>query len=316
MNDKYEYEIKDGCFNVVNTEKRTSTVLCNFTAKIVKEEHFVDAAGNTKIFYHVQGTTQKGELLKPIRLSIEEYDKGKWFRTGWGGKNELNDIDGQKNALKHLLRATVWLSNPIPSVTVYEQTGVAPNPLGQHKFLFGNGAITTEGIDLTSYSDLPAQLNYYQLPEQMPDDTETKEAIKAVFDLLNFSESNHYLGLVLCLAAIRATISMWLPIEQFIFLIGPKDTFERSIEEVIQSFFGVTSKKTPLVSWESNFTELEGYAHNAKNGVLVVDNFVYPTISKRRHDFTVKAEKFLQAVGNGLSKSSAKKQAPSTQSFF
>src|ERR1035437_10081114 len=117
MTDAIEYEIKDGCFNVLDTKKSTSIVLSNFTATIVKEEHFVYTDGNTKCFYHIQGKSKEGALLCPLRVSIEEYDKTKWFRTGWGSKAELNVIDGH-NALKHLLNAVSVVSSPIPSETV------------------------------------------------------------------------------------------------------------------------------------------------------------------------------------------------------
>jgi hypothetical protein len=47
-------------------------------------------------------------------------------------------------------------------------------------------------------------------------------------------------------------------------------------------------------------TELESHAHSATNAVLVVEDFVYPDISNRRHDFSVKVDKFLLALSKGL----------------
>ncbi len=314
MAEKFEYEIKDGCFTVLDTEKSTSMVLCNFTARIVKEELSVYADGNTKCFYHIQGNTKEGELLYPLRLSIEEYDKARWFRARWGGKAELNGIEGE-NALQHLLLAISWVSSPIPSETVYEQTGVVIDPSGKPKFIYGNGAITAEGIESNSYCNLPEKLKSYRLPDpkQMPDDNQTKEAIRAVFDLLDLSKDNPYLGLVCCLAAIRATTSMFIPIEQFIFLIGPKDALAAGIAEVIQSFFGATNNQVPLVSWNQPPTQLESHASAANNVVMVVDDFIYPDISKRRHEFTQKVDKFLWAIATGLPMPRAKNQVRSLE---
>lgn len=300
MSNKYSYEIKEGYFNVTNTEKNTTIALCNFTAKIVKETRYINADGEAEIFYHLQGKTQEGEVLNQIKLSTENYEKGKWFRIQWGAKAELYDIDGQANASKHLLRAISRESRPIPSETVYTQTGVVVDPSGQPMFLFGNGAVTAQGIVSTTYGDLPQGLNSFRLPEHIGDKDKTNEAIKAVFDLLDSSKQNPDLSLVLCLVAFRATISMWLPIEQFIFFIGPKGVFERCIAKIIQSFFGATDEQAPIISWDLPLTDLESYVLSANNGLLVVEGFVYPEISNRRHEFTVKVDKFLWALAKGL----------------
>lgn len=300
MSNKYNYEIKDGFFNLTNTEKNTTLALCNFTAKIVKETRYINADGDAEIFYHLQGKTQEGEVLNQIKLSAENYEKGKWFRIQWGAKAELYDIDGQANATKHLLRAISRESRPIPSETVYTQTGLVVDPSGQPMFLFGNGAVTAQGIVSTTYGDLPQGLSFFRLPDNIGDKDKTNGAITGVFDLLKCSENNPTIGSVLCLAAFRATISMWLPIEQFIFLIGPKGAFERGIAEIIQSFFGAPHEQTPLISWDLPPTVLESYVQSATNAVLVVDDFVYPTASNRRHEFAVKVDKFLLALAKGL----------------
>ena len=167
MTEKYSYEIKDGCIHVTDTEQNTSWALCNFTAKIVKEEHyFVTADGEAKIFYHIQGTTQTGEELKTLRVSIEDLDKGKWFRTGWGVNFSLNDLEGP-NTLKHFRSALSQLSVDFPRHYVYPKTGVFFDSSGKPKFLFRNGAITAEGIDLTSYCDLHGGTVLYKFTLQI-----------------------------------------------------------------------------------------------------------------------------------------------------
>ncbi|MDO9255915.1 MAG: hypothetical protein Q7U54_10415 [Bacteroidales bacterium] len=305
------YKIKNGCFVVIDTENNNETILSNFTAKIVKKEKYVYDDGSSLIYYYIEGKTQKRETLKPInQLSEEDYKKGDWLLVQWGNKTELNSLNDQqhKKFAKHVLNAIVRLSRPIPVETMYEQTGVVVDSLGEAKFLFLNGAVTPEGIDLTSYCELPKQLNFFRLPEQMPDDEETKEAIEGVFSMLKFSEQNAYLGLLLCLVAIRATISMWLPIDQFVFLVNRNGNFKidnAKIMQVIQSFFGATNKQNPLLSWKSKPKELKDFARNSNNGILCVNDFIYPEISNRRHGFAVKTEQFLRTVTNNSPESCA-----------
>lgn len=210
--------------------------------------------------------------------------------------------------LKHVLRAIVRLSRQIPTEILSEQTGVVVDPLGQPKFLFGNGAVTAEGIDKTSYCELPEQLSFFLLPEKMADDNKTKEAIEAVFNLLVFSEKHSYLGLFLCLVAIRASISMWLPIENFFFLVNRHGNFKSrntKLMRVIQSFFGAMSKETPLLSWDLGAKKIKDFSRNANNGILCLDDFTYPDKSNRRHDFAVRVEQVLGAVTNYLPASGA-----------
>lgn len=305
MANRYKYRNKNGYMVVIDTESNNETVLSNFTAKIVKMMKYVFDDVSDMHYYYIEGKTQNGDELKPInQLSEEDYKKGDWLLEHWGNKVNLNSQNDQQyeELLKHLLRAVVRLSRPILIETVYEQTGMITDSSNETKFIFGNGAITAKGIDPTSYCELPDQLNFYQLPELLLVNEEINVAIKHVFNLLLFSEKNPNLGLLLCLSAIRATISMWLPIEHFFFLVNRHGNFKDNnseIMQVIQSFFGVTNQQTPLLSWTSSVKELTGFARTANNGILCVDDFNYPDISNRRHDFAVKAEEFLRAVSKG-----------------
>jgi hypothetical protein len=288
-------------------------VLTNFSAKIVKGETLVKENGNPEIYYHIEGIAHDGTSLKPIRLSMDEFDNKKWFRTSWGGKAVLNDVDFYKKASKLLGLAIYELSQPFPSVSVYDQMGIKDQLLGDPKFIFGNGSITSKGIDKTSYSTLPERLSYVRLPEHLPDDEQIKEAVKTVFELLNFSENNSNIGLIICLAAIRASISMFLPIDHWIFLVGQKGTFKSSIARIMMSFFGSTTKYTSLISWESTICVLESFLHHANNGLICVDDFVYPPKSNRKHEFNTKAEQILRASSNGSQKSRTKNQGSSVE---
>ncbi len=311
MANRYKYKNRNGCIVVIDTESNNETILCNFTAEIVKMVKYVFDDVSDMDYYHIEGKTQQGAKLKPInQLSEEDYKNGDWLLAYWGDKVNLNSQNDQeyKELLKHVLRAIVRLSRPISIESVYEQTGVIVDSSNEAKFIFGNGAVTAEGIDSTSYCDLAEQLNFYQLPELLLDDEEIKKEIDSVFDLLQFSEKNPNIGLLLCLSAIRATISMLLPIDNFFFLVNRHGNFKSrntKLMKVIQSYFGVKNEQSPLLSWSSNIKELTGFARIANNGMLCVDDFIYPDISNRRYDFEVKAEEFLRTVTKGSSISAA-----------
>lgn len=296
--DSYKYKIVNNCFVAINKEKNDKKILCNFTATITEEVKKLLDNGNTQISYRIEGKTKSGDLLDPIILSAEDFDKGVWFSKHWGRKAELNIDLPISTALKHLQRAIYEFSKQTVLSTTYSHTGFVKSKSGDDLYLFENGAVTADGIDNTVSSALPKSMPFYHLPEQTPSAEQTKEAIQAVFKLLQFSQKNPYLGLLLSLSAIRAIVSIWLPVEEYVFLVGPKQTFKSSTVKLIQSFFGSWDPNKSLISWESTYAALENFAMLSRNSVLCVDDFVYPQVSNRKNEFTVKAEQFLRAVAN------------------
>jgi hypothetical protein len=71
--------------------------------------------------------------------------------------------------------------------------------------------------------------------------------------------------------------------------------------------------KNCLVGWDSTPSALQDLAIKARNGVLCVDDFVYPESTNRRSEFTNKAHEFLRAVANRSPKSRANNQGHSIE---
>jgi hypothetical protein len=299
METPYQYKVEDNCIVVTNTETNKPTVLTNFTAKITKEEKFVDNNGKPKVYVHIEGISQDGMQLSPVRLSMNEFDGSSWFRDCWGSKVNLHRING-KNAPN--------LSDAIRSIsedtmryeTVYSHTGLV---FQQDKpmFLFGNGAITVNGIDSSYRTNLPNQLKFYKLSDKT-NNSDIKTAINEVISLLDFSEKNPYIGTLLCMAAFRAVISMWIPIDLNFFLVGEKRTYKSSIAKIIHGFFGSINNSDVLIPWKSTSVALENLAKVAKNGVVAVDDFVYPSDSNRLSEQTQKVDDLLRTTYNRSTK--------------
>ncbi|AMK75964.1 MULTISPECIES: hypothetical protein [Methylomonas] len=301
MNERYRYKKENNCFFVIDREKQNEKkLLCNFVAEILEEEERLLDNGNTQVRYKIKGQTKKGEPLGLIDITSNEFEQGKWFSKYWGRKAELNDLDQPKSkVLKHIQCAiSKYSKNAESTHTSYLQTGFQKTKSDEYCFLFENGAVTSEGIVNTVSCTLPKRMQFYHLPETFASTDQTTEAIKAVFNLLDFSKTNPCLGLLLSTAAIRAVVSVWLPVEEYVFLVGPKHTFKTSTVKIVQSFFGSWDINKSLLSWESTSAALESFAIKSRNGVLCVDDFVYPDVSNRRNEFTVKAEQFLRSVAN------------------
>jgi hypothetical protein len=185
--DSYKYKIENNCFVVINQEKNDKNILCNFTATITAEDKRLLDNGNTQISYRIEGKTKSGGILDPIILSAEDFDKGKWLNKHWGRKAELNIGLPKNTALKHLQRAIYTFSKKTASsTTTYSHTGFVKCKSGDFLYLFENGAVTGDGIDNTVFSALPKSMPFYHLPKQIPSAEQTKEAIQAIFKLLQF----------------------------------------------------------------------------------------------------------------------------------
>ncbi|ASF47726.1 DUF927 domain-containing protein [Methylovulum psychrotolerans] len=300
---RYTYKQKNNRIYVVDNSTNTTKCLTNFTVQIIKEIVCEKIDGNTECSVQIKGVMESGQILKTITLSATDFENGKWLRKHWGIHPKLNELE-IKEAGKHLVEAIQKLNtNDYPKECVYYRIGLSCEGENR-KFLFGNGAITPTGIELSSRSHLPEQLRYYQLPSNAKSPA-IKLSIQNVFKLLAFSDENPNIGALLCVASFRAVISMWLPVDHWFFLVGKKATYKSSIAELIQAFFGVMDRDQALVNWKSTTCGLENLAKVARNGVLCVDDFVYPKTSNRASEFTQKADDLLRSIANGSPKSRA-----------
>lgn len=282
----------------------TTKRLTNFNAQIISEIVYEKNDGSNECFVKIAGKLQSGKQLKMITLSATEFENTKWFRKYWGVKPKLFDLD-VKEANKHLTEAVQKFSNNnYPTEYIYSRIGLV-GEADERKFLFGNGAITANGMDFNSRSQLPEQLRYYQLPRHADNRQVVRTAIQEVFKLLAFSSKNPCIGVLLGVAAFRAVISMWLPVDHWFFLVGKKATYKSSVAEVIQAFFGVMDKNHALVNWKSTTCGLENLEKAATNGVLCVDDFVYPKTSNRASEFNQKADDLFRPSANGSAKTRA-----------
>jgi len=60
-------------------------VIANFVAKIVEERHQTALDGSKEIFLTLVGMDENGNRLERVTMPIEEYDRGNWPRSKWGG---------------------------------------------------------------------------------------------------------------------------------------------------------------------------------------------------------------------------------------
>ncbi|WP_340124177.1 hypothetical protein [Methylobacter svalbardensis] len=302
MSDKISYQTENGCFVIHHSESNTEIQLCNFTAKIIKEEKLIHEDGTSEVFVHIDGKTKDGIILNRVRLSMAEFDKPSWFRKSWGSVVQLNQ-HGVKNASTHLPLAI--RANSLDSIcyeSVYGKTGLVFDKQNSPIFLFNNGAVTSTGVDPNYRASLPDEINFYSLEENVLSKADLNSEIKEVLGLLDLSDKNPYIGTLLCLAAFRADISIWLPVDFWFFLIGGKKSSTNKIAKVIQSFFGSFQKESVLLPWASSPTKLDDLAKAATNTVFTVSNFEYPSDSKRLPEYIKKANDFFLKIHSRTSR--------------
>jgi hypothetical protein len=141
--------------------------LCNFTAKITRENVYDDGAEKQTVF-NIAGFMPNGEPLPEIEVPAEKYPSMNWITAHWGTRAVVYAGQGTKD---HLRVAIQTLSGSVPRKTIYRHVGWR-NMDGRWIFLHGDGGIGPEGPVKDIWVELHEGLDAYRLPEPLKGDVD------------------------------------------------------------------------------------------------------------------------------------------------
>src|SRR5918994_4761807 len=261
------------------------TTLTNFTASITADVAEDDGAELRRYFeieadlngcrtvFHVPSSQFAG-----MGWATEHLGAGAIVYPGFGIKD-------------HARAAVQMLSGEIPARHVYSHTGWRKVG-GYWLYLHAGGAIGQDGQVKDVHVELTGSLEGRTLSEP-PEGEELIEAIRASLEFWKLTPET--LTVPLHATTYRAALD---DTDFSIHLSGPTGEGKSELAALCQQHYGLELDARRLASWESTENAIEGQAFQAKDQVMVLDDFA-PTGStydvQRWHK---KADRVLRAKGN------------------
>lgn len=287
------YSVRKGCFHRerIISGKPVSQRLCNFTARIVREETWDDGSDSSTLVV-VEGRLNTGEALRPVRLPMDQFLQVKPLLSLWGSRVMIYPDAGGR---EHVRAAIQHHSTDVIPQTVYGHTGW--RRIGEeYLFLTAGGAIGARGLEPEIHVDLQIErLGAYRLPPP-PGPEETRAAVKASLNLLQLAPAEIVYPLVA--ATYCAPLAEVLSIDFSMFFAGPSGVQKSEVTGLAQGHFGSGFERLNLPgSWSSSGNELEQSAFVAKDALFTIDDYVL-TGSQADNQLNQKADRYFRAQGN------------------
>jgi hypothetical protein len=277
---------KDGKLNELPTP-----LTDNFVALIVEEIIFDDGA-QLETAFMIEGKHKTGSLLPQLTITTTQYMAMQWPLKHWGARAI---VEADQATPRRLANAILKLSGDIPITTIHQYTGWRLFEQ-EWQFLSNSGALGAEGLNPEIRVDLGnGNMSRYSLPAPAE---EPRQIAGAFFNLLTIAPTNKAVGVSLLCCAVRAVLGECLPIDFSLFFFGQTGSYKSESVALIQAFFGDFNARAFPANYTDTDSDLECKAHQAKDTVLVVDDFS-PSVSQvETNKLHSKAERLFRGAGN------------------
>ena len=261
------------------------TLLTNFTAKIIADVSEDDGAEVERLF-EIEATLAGRQHTFTIPA-------GKFAGMSWpvehlGAAAIVYPGFGTKD---HARAAVQLLSDDVPAREIYSHTGWRKIE-GEWCYLHAGGAIGRVGQVADVQVDLTGSLAGRALPEP-PEGEDLEEAVRASMALWKLAPDNIIVPLL------ASTYRAPLGESDFsIHLSGPTGEGKSELAALYQQYYGAALDARRLTSWESTENAIEGQAFQAKDQVMVLDDFAPTGSSYDVQRWHKKADRVLRAKGN------------------
>ena len=264
----------------------TSTLLANFTARIVRETLLDDGIEKTRI-YDIEAYV--GNATTSVQIPADQFNRMTWPSKYLGAQAI---VSAQYNALPHLRFAIQSASGDVPCHHVYRHTGWVNTSEHGPIYLHAKGAIGMQGDVPGVEVQLEGEMALYEFPTPPPTEV-LRERVLASLDITRHIAER--VSIPILAATYRVVLG---DIDASVFVSGPTGTGKSEMSALAQQHFGAKMDARHLpASWSSTPNALEDLAFMAKDTMLVIDDFVTtdPQHAVRLHHA---ADRVLRAQGN------------------
>jgi hypothetical protein len=273
-------QLENGCGRV--------TAVANFSARIVRDLILDDDAGQRREFGM---EAELGGRRFAFVVPAAEFGRMGWALRQLGPQAII--YPGQQ---QHTRAAIQCLSGSIQQERIFTHLGWRKHD-GHWVYLHAGGAVGAQGPRSDLRVELPATLQHYQVSSPA-DRQEQVRAVRASLRCLDLAPDR--ISFPLLAAVYRAPLGR---VDFSLFLTGPTGTFKTALAALCQQHFGAAMEASHLpANFASTGNALESLASSAKDGLLVVDDFV-PIGGSGDSALQRLAERLFRAVGNHQARS-------------
>lgn len=263
------------------------TPLTNFTAKIaadVAEDDGAEVRRSFEIEAELNGArhtfTIPSAQFAPMSWPTEHLGAGAIVYPGFG----LRD---------HARAAVQLLSGGISTRHVYAHTGWRELEAGEWAYLHAGGAVGRVGQLESTQVELTGSLAERALPDAGDADEDLVDDVRTSLELWNLAPA--HITVPLLAATYRAALG---ESDFSVHLSGASGEGKSELAALCQQHYGASLDSRRLASWESTENAIEGQAFQAKDQVMVLDDFAPTGSSYDVQRWHKKADRVLRAKGN------------------
>ncbi len=261
------------------------TPLTNFAARIVRDV-FEDDGAEIRSWFEIEATLNGRRELFPVPSS--QFAGMTWAMEHLGAGAIVYPGLGLRD---HARAAVQMLSGDVPSERRYSHTGWREID-GEWVYLHAGGAIGRLGPVRDIRTELTGVMGKRVLPEP-PEGKEMVLAIRASLGVLDLAPDR--LAFPMLAAVYRALLG---DTDFGLHLAGPTGEGKSEIAALCLQHYGAGLDARHLSSWESTENAIEGQAFQAKDQLMVLDDFAPSGTSHDVQRWHSKADRVLRAKGN------------------
>jgi len=265
--------------------------LCNFVATIRREVLIDDGAAEHGEL-EIAGLLDTGQPLASARVPLAQFARMDWVLAQWGTRARVRAGLGSRDQLREAIQA---LSPDVRRAHLHGHTGWCRLAEGWG-WLHAGGTTGGSGAQGGAEVALGGALHLVRLPEP-PAGVELAAAIGASLSMLDVAPDA--IAVPLLAAAYRAPLAEVLPVDVSVYLVGQSGTFKSELTVLAQAHYGAGFTRLTLpAQWASTANALERLAFEAKDCLLVIDDFAphgAPLEVARLH---ATAERVFRGAGN------------------
>jgi hypothetical protein len=267
-------------------EGMESVILTNFTARIASD-FLIDDGVETSRLFGIEATLN-GQS-QAFEVPASKFDKMEWVTEHLGAEAVIEPGFSIRDRARVAIKK---LSTGVVKRQAYAHLGWRHHE-GKWVYLHGGGAIGSDGPVFDNIEVLlPEKLKRYALPEP-PTERAAAEALRASLRMLEVAPS--YI-------AFPIYSSIWLAVLGYgaltVFTAGKTGQFKSALQALALQHFGAEMDSAHLPeNWESTANEIEGLCFQAKDALLVIDEFT-PNNPGQAQSMQRTAERVIRAQAN------------------
>ncbi len=267
-------------------EGSVPTPLTNFTARIcadVAEDDGAEVRRSFEIEAELAGRRQR------FTIPSSQFNNMGWATENLGASAIVLPGFGTKD---HARAAVQLLSGEVPTRHIYSHTGWREIEGSEWAYLHAGGAVGQVGQVESTQVELSGALAGRALPEP-PEGAELAEAVRASLGLWKLVPAG--ISVPLLAATYRAALG---DSDFSAHLSGPTGEGKSELAALCQQHYGAGLDSRHLASWESTENAVQGQAFQAKDQVMVLDDFAPTGSTYDVQRWHTKADRVLRAKGN------------------